>query len=220
MDDNLVLDFHVDFHKHLDLHFDFYLVLDVDFNVDLKLNEFLLFVIHVVHDNDALAMDREAQMASSGFWDGIWSRKYERYNRHHREIWEAVLPFMDGSVVDLGIGAGVLYENTGIDLTGLDQSIEGLKQAQKHYPGGKYVLGNAAKTPFLDKSFDTCMMLGLLDYHKRIDGFVDEARRITRKRIIATVMNGWQGHDWSNPPFPCIARVGTWMVLDIPVCAP
>ena len=126
---------------------------------------------------------------------------------------------MNGSVVDLGIGAGVLYENTTIDLTGLDQSIEGLKQSQKHYPQGKYVLGDAANTPFLDKSFDTCMMLGLLDYHKRIDGFVREAQRITRGKIIATVLHGWNGHDWSNPPYPLIARVGNWMVMEIPCVA-
>ena len=153
------------------------------------------------------------------FWDKIWSRKYERYNSHHREIWAAVLPYMDGSVVDLGIGAGVIYEGTGIDLTGLDQSIEGLRQAQKHYPQGKYVHGDAAHTPFFDKSFDTCMMLGLLDYHQDLSAFVAEAQRITRKKIIATFLHGFNGHDWSNPPFPLLARVGNWLICEIPCVA-
>lgn len=152
------------------------------------------------------------------YWDKVWSRKYERYNRHHKEIWDAVLPLIgDGSVVDLGIGAGVIWEHTTVDLTGLDQSLEGLKQAQLHYPKGKYVLGNAAKTPFLDKSFDTCVMLGLLDYHKDLSAFVDEARRITRKHIIATFLHGFNGHDWLNPPYPMIAKVGNWIVCEVSV---
>jgi hypothetical protein len=189
----------------INFHIDFHIELNFVFHVNLN----------VFNDNDGSLMEENKPR----YWDVVWSRKYERYNRHHREIWEAVLPHMQGSVIDLGCGPCVMYENTTIDLTGLDQSIEGLKQAQKHYPQGKYVFGDATKTPFLEKSFDTCMMLGLIDYHCDIGPFVREAQRITRKKIIATVLNGWHGHDWSNPPFPCIARVGTWMVLDIPVCA-
>lgn len=154
------------------------------------------------------------------YWDVVWSRKYEKYNRHHKEIWEAVLPFVEGSVIDMGCGPCVLYEGKNVDLTGLDQSIEALKQAQIHYPQGKYIHGNASKTPFADKSFDTCFMLGLLDYYNDITPVIEEARRITRKRIIATLLHGFNGHDWTNPPLPVIARVGNWVICDIPVCAP
>ena len=148
-----------------------------------------------------------------GLWNKTWSRKYERYNRHHQAIWEAVLPFLRGKVVDLGCGPSVMYEGKNIDLTGVDWSEEGLKQAKLHYPQGKFILAEATDTGLPSCSFDTVIMLGLLDYFDDWEKVLKEARRLMKPggQIIGTLLHGFNGHDWKSYPH----ITGNWHFVKI-----
>ena len=150
------------------------------------------------------------------FWDKTWSRKYERYNRHHQEIWTAVLPFMSGNVVDLGCGPCVMYEGKQVSLVGVDQSAEGLAQARLHYPQGTYIQADARDTGLPAHQFDTVISCGLLDYFRDWEPVLKEMKRLSRGNIIATLLHGFNGHDWSNPPYPVLGRVGNWVIIHIP----
>lgn len=89
---------------------------------------------------------------------------------------------------------------TGIDLTGVDFSTTAIEEAKKNYPQGKYYVAEVTKTPFLDNTFDTVVILGVLDYFSPWDSVLDEARRICKPDgwILATLLHGFQGHDWKQ----------------------
>lgn len=147
----------------------------------------------------------------ASFWDKTWSRKYERYNRHHQAIWEAVVSFIEGKVVDLGCGPCVMYEGKDIDLTGVDWSLEALNQARLHYPKGIYVQASATDSGLPTGQYDTVLMMGLLDYFEDWTPVLTEARRLTKPsgKILGTLLHGFWGHDWSKYPKIC----GNWHLV-------
>lgn len=137
-------------------------------------------------------------MRSPEYWNKIWSRKYERYNRHHQIIWDAIKP--EGNIVDLGCGPAVMYEGKKVSLIGVDWSEEALKQAKLHYPWGVFILATAGNTGLPSNQFDTVVMLGLLDYFDDWTELLIEARRLLKKngRIVATLLQGFNGHNWTE----------------------
>jgi len=93
-----------------------------------------------------------------------------------------------------------MYEGKNVKLTGVDSSEEALKQAKLHYPKGSYVCADATATGLPSGKFDTVLMLGLLDYFEDWTPVLKEARRIGKEKIIATLLNGFRGHDWTMYP--------------------
>ena len=144
------------------------------------------------------------------FWDKTWSRKYSRYNLHHREIWEHLnsLDVWSGNVVDLGCGPCVMYEGKTVSLIGVDWSVEALRQAKLHYPCGTYILGSAERTGLPTGQFDTVVACGLLDLIDDWEPVIMEAKRLLKpgKKFCATLLQGFNNHDWSDYPKIC----GNW----------
>ena len=163
-------------------------------------------------------------MWGSDFWDKTWARKYERYTRHHQEIWNQILPYMKGKVVDIGCGPCVMYEKKNIDLTGVDFSAEGIKQAKLHYPKGKYVVAEATNTTLPSNEYDTVVMLGLLDYFSNWNPVIAEAKRLVKPegKIFATLLEGFQSHKWTvenvikKTEFKSYSKCcGNWVLVEI-----
>ena len=109
---------------------------------------------------------------------------------------------MKGRVLDLGCGPCVIYKGQDVDLTGVDQSGEALKQAKLNYPNGTYVKADVLSTGLPDNQYDTIIMLGLLDYFEDWGPILNEARRLKKPdgKIVATLLNGYEGHDWTKNP--------------------
>src|SRR3990167_9794659 len=116
-------------------------------------------------------------------WNKIWGRKYEKYTRNHQGVWDYLnsLDVWRGSVVDLGCGPCVMYEGKSVNLTGIDQSEEALKQAKIHYPQGVYVLAGITNTGLPTGQFDTVVSFGVLDYFAEWTPVVREAKRLLKK---------------------------------------
>ena len=149
------------------------------------------------------------------FWNKTWSRSYGRYNRHHKEIWDAIVPLISGKVIDLGVGTALMYQGQNIDLTGIDWSETGIEEARKNYPQGNFLVQDLRNTNFADKSFDTCILAGILDYFDNWEEVLKEARRITKGNIIATLLNGFNGHNWNLVKYPIIKKVSNWIIIKI-----
>ena len=134
-------------------------------------------------------------------WDKIWNRKYEKYNRHHQEVWDNFVKegVTRGNIVDLGCGPCVMYEGKSISLVGVDWSEGALKQARLHYPCGVYIQADARNTGLPSSQFDTVIMLGLLDYFDNWPEIINEAERLRKKdgRIFATLLRGFQDRKWT-----------------------
>src|SRR3990167_11460128 len=149
-------------------------------------------------------------MFDQSFWDKTWSRKYERYTRHHQEIWNYLnsLDVWSGNIIDLGCGPCVMYEGKTVSLTGVDWSKEALEQAKKHYPNGKYVLAEVTNTRLPSNQFDAAIACGLLDLVDDWNPVIMEAKRLLKDggKFYATLLNGFKGHDWSN----YLHVVGNW----------
>ena len=122
---------------------------------------------------------------------------------------------MKGTVVDLGVGTALMYQDKNVDLTGVDWSEAGIEEAKKNYPQGKFFVGDMRKTHFADKSFDTCILAGVLDYFEDWEELLVEARRITKGDIIATLLNGFEGHNWNLVKYPIIKKVCNWVIIKI-----
>ena len=119
---------------------------------------------------------------------------------HHRAVWDAVLPTLKGKVCDLGCGPCLIYKDKNIDLIGVDISLQATIEAIKNYPQGEYVVAPANDTGLPDKTFDTVVMFGLLDYFDNWDIVLREAERICKDdgHILATLLNGFAQHDWTS----------------------
>ena len=158
-------------------------------------------------------------MWGKDFWNLTWSRPYGRYNKHHEAIWKEVEPLLKGRVLDLGCGPCVLYKGKNVDLTGVDISEQATIEAKKNYPQGKYVVASADSTG-LEGEFDTVVMFGLLDYFTDWKPVVDEARRLSKGSIYATLLHGFQGHDWERENIhfniKSYKRVcGNWILIEL-----
>jgi len=144
------------------------------------------------------------------FWNITWSKRYERYNRHHQEIWSYLhsLDVWRGNIVDLGCGPCVMYEGKTVSLIGVDWSVEALKQARIHYPYGVYIQGDASNTGLPTGQFDTVVSCGLLDYFNDWNPVIIEAKRLLKPggKFYATLLQGFNNHDWSSYPH----IVGNW----------
>ena len=144
------------------------------------------------------------------FWDKTWSRKYERYTRHHQGVWDYLnsLDVWSGNIVDLGCGPAVMYEGKTVSLIGVDWSVEALKQAKIHYPYGVYIQASASNTGLPTGQFDAVIACGLLDLVDDWNPVIMEARRLLKpgKKFYATLLQGFDNHDWSSYPH----IVGNW----------
>ncbi len=90
------------------------------------------------------------------------------------------------SVLDVGSGSGVFAEQfaaQGLQVTGLDVNPDMLAAAQQFVPAGTFQEGMAEKLPFPDGSFDLVFMGLLLHETDNALAAVQEAYRVTRKRL-------------------------------------
>ena len=115
-------------------------------------------------------------------------------------MWDKMLPKLEGKIADLGCGPCMIYKGKDVDLTGVDSSEEAINQAKINYPKGNFVVADSRKTGLPSESFDSVIMLGLLDYFEEWEEVLVEARRILKPGgfILATLYNGFQGHDWTE----------------------
>lgn len=92
------------------------------------------------------------------------------------------------TVLDVGCAVGnyVDYlERSGFWATGVDFVGEFVAQARR-MRGGRFVIGDARRLPFSDKSFDTIVLFDVLE-HVDHDIVLSESTRVARRRIIALV---------------------------------
>lgn len=118
---------------------------------------------------------------------------------------------MKGNVADLGCGPCVMYEGKTVGLVGVDWSAEALKQARLHYPHGVYIQADALSTGLPSGQFDTVVALGLFDYYEDWTPLRREMERLKRPggAAMATLLNGFQGHDWTQYPH----ITGNWHLM-------
>jgi ubiquinone/menaquinone biosynthesis C-methylase UbiE len=103
-----------------------------------------------------------------------------------RELALAMAGPSPGKVLEAGCGPGVvspLLGEQGIDTYGLDLSVGQLQTAATSDPHTLYVQGDLSTLPLKDATFDTVILIGVLEY-------VDDAPRVMRELARVLSKNG------------------------------
>ncbi|MFA6251857.1 MAG: methyltransferase domain-containing protein [Candidatus Paceibacterota bacterium] len=123
----------------------------------------------------------------------IYNQIAEKYASVRNEPWEE-LDFLFGKflrsgdkVLDLGCGNGRFYDSfmkNGVFYTGIDNSENLLKIAQKNHSEAEFILASALNLPFNDEEFDAVYGIAILHHipsDKMRQIFMEEAIRVTKK---------------------------------------
>ena len=121
------------------------------------------------------------------------NRRWQREDQNIQFRHKTALTMVDSSaVLDLGSGDGLLLsllKDKGIKGKGLDLSEEGVAKANaKGLDTQVFDLGNE-KLPFPESSFDTVVMLDILEHLYDPEFVLKEATRVSKKYVIVGVPN-------------------------------
>lgn len=123
------------------------------------------------------------------FENNRWQREDQKIQFRHK----ATISMIDsGTVLDLGSGDGLLLsllKNKGIEGVGLDLSEDGVSKANAKGLNTKVFDFGNNKLPFTDNSFDTVVMLDILEHLYDPEALLKEAKRVSRRSVIVGVPN-------------------------------
>ncbi len=128
-------------------------------------------------------------------------KTYECWAIPQKESLKELLNFakVEGRVLDVGCGTGLLRKTLGEGVVSLDISFEMLKSFE-----GLKVLGDAHSLPFKDKSFDWCVSNFVLHW-TNLEVTLGEILRVCKNYAIALPLEGSLKE--FNFPFPSLEEV-------------
>ncbi|MFC1742242.1 class I SAM-dependent methyltransferase, partial [Nanoarchaeota archaeon] len=100
----------------------------------------------------------------------------------------ADIPKKNEKLLDVGCGSGISTSVWNCECTGIDPSAELIALAQKKHPGVKFVVGNAEKLPFEDKSFDIVICITAMHNFSDLRQGIDEMKRVCKGRFVLSVL--------------------------------
>jgi len=119
--------------------------------------------------------------------------RFEAPNRSfigHRDIltrsmarYHAVKPYVFGDILDVGCGRGYGFEilqSPDATRTGLDLSLEFLREARRNYHSVSLVQATGERLPFRSGSFDTIIAFEVIEHLYDDVGFLNELKRLAR----------------------------------------
>lgn len=139
---------------------------------------------------------------STDHWNEKWSTYESDYKNAHSVMYSSVRPYMKGEVVDLGCGNGYIGNDIGSRYHGIDISEEGIKKAKEYNKDGEFYVGSALQTPWGDRSFDTVLLLAVIEHFQNYMPLLYEAQRLCKNRIIATLPYHSRGPEHYHPHWP------------------
>lgn len=136
---------------------------------------------------------------SKAYWDEKWGSHEKEYVANHDVMYAEVRPYMKGEVADLGCGNGFIGNDIGDRYHGIDISESGIKKAQEYNPQGDFIVGDARSTPWGNRSFDTVLLLCIVEHFERFKPLIWEALRICRGRIVMILPWNSRGSEHYHP---------------------
>ncbi len=134
--------------------------------------------------------------------------KYEKHGAYHYEMMNdpfyrckidrALSYVMDGKMLDIGCGDGVLVHEmgkAGMYTHGIDSSAEGIRLAKMFTCCTDLRVGTAERLPFPDNQFDLCVMLDAINYLDDVERAVWEAERVLKPSGKLVIMSPMDSDD-------------------------
>ena len=134
--------------------------------------------------------------------------KYEKHGAYHYEMMNdpfyrckidrALSYVMDGKMLDIGCGDGVLIHEmgkAGMDVHGIDSSAEGIRLAKMFTCCTDLRVGRAEDLPWASGTFDLCIMLDVVNYLDDVKQAISEAARVLVKGGKLVIMSPVESDD-------------------------
>jgi SAM-dependent methyltransferase len=135
----------------------------------------------------AVSFDRVAGIYDATRWAGIPPEIMEKLLNTMRELFAGCR-----TILDIGTGTGRFAEyfhDSGFNVVGIDVSLAMMAKAREKKLRN-LVRADAHRLPFRDRTFDGAIMIHMLHLVHDWVQVVREARRVTRKLIVAEVEDG------------------------------
>jgi len=111
----------------------------------------------------------------------------------YRLLREALALPPGASVLDVGCGSGYFTRrlaSDGLNVTGIDSSLETIRYARSRCVAGEqYLVGDARRLPLPDRHFDSCVAITSLCFIREQEQALAEMVRVTRRRIVLGLLN-------------------------------
>lgn len=145
-------------------------------------------------------------------WEKFYSKSYDldyliRNVSCHREMFDLIYEENPKKILEVGIGTGsmsIFLSFLGFEVTALDNNnkvISKAKQLSKKLNGKvNFILGDAFKLDFKDKSFDVIFHQGLLEHFsdRQIFELLDEQLRVGNRVVLSVPNNLYKQKDFGN----------------------
>lgn len=129
------------------------------------------------------------------------SERYEAWYHSSRGSWigttelqllRSLLPPAGASLLDVGCGTGFFsrqFAAGGMNVTGIDANPAMIAYARQQDRRSRYLIGDAARLPFADKSFDCLTAVTSLCFIADQAAALQEMLRVSRSRIVLGLLN-------------------------------
>lgn len=135
----------------------------------------------------------------AAFWNVVWDRPYVRYEGHHQLLWKEIKARSKGKILDLACGSASCWKDFNGDITGIDYSVSGVREARKNCPSGRFYVGDAFAVP-LPGPYDTIVACGLVNYYRDLSKLKHELTRLalpgSKILITINVINDFPDRSW------------------------
>jgi ubiquinone/menaquinone biosynthesis C-methylase UbiE len=146
----------------------------------------------------------------------VYDRRYRDndYGGIQHTLMEFVSGAQSGTLLEVGCGTGywlAQLAGQGYQVTGLDNSLAMLCQAQDQLLHGRLILGRAESLPFRARQFDRIFCINAFHHFSNKEVFVKEAYRVLKHHggVLISGLDPHKGNDrwWIHDYFPQVIEI-------------
>ncbi len=181
----------------LDLHLD-RLIQDSDYHTQLRMSginavktySFKSVARRIISHLASIDETRLETKEKNSYMKKVWAPvKGKLDTQRIRRLKEITAEQCEGTTLDVGCANGdstaiMKKHNPSLDLTGLELTDWGYKEALKNHREMKFVKGDAKWLPFLYQSFDTVVLDHIIEHFSDPVPLILEAKRVARRRVV------------------------------------
>jgi|GEM_PF-3520354 len=173
---------------------------EVEYRVDEGIPIFINDAVFEKYNTELKLQDLDEEQS---FYEDMYSDLNGLDDGHcvvsgYDELYEFMSSVERGTLLDVGCGAGHHSKDLsklGFDVTGIDISMNGLKQARQVNAAARqdadFLLADIENLPFKNNSFDVVFCGLILHHFPRRDRLIRELNRVCRRHFIAFEVNAY-----------------------------